>query len=193
MLIIGVDPSLTATGLALLRPPVPTTGGIADIASWDVTTVASKPSQNPDPHRGMDGRMYSIVSKVSEFTAINIGGKEPVTLTVVEGPAFAKNNGMAHERAGLWWRLYALLSAWGPVLVVPPTIRAKYATGKGNAGKDEVLLAASKAYPDAGFTDNNQADAVVLAAIGARMLDYPVDHGFMSAPRMAALKSLSLF
>jgi Holliday junction resolvasome RuvABC endonuclease subunit len=60
-------------------------------------------------------------------------------------------------------------------VVVAPTQRAKYASGKGNASKDTVLLAVAARYPSVGVTDNNQADALVLAAMGARHLGHPVE------------------
>src|SRR5690606_34094716 len=97
-------------------------------------------------------------------------------LIVMEAPAFSKNNGMAHERAGLWWKIYEAVTGYSVhVLVVKPNLRAKYATGRGNAGKDEVMLAASRRYPDAEITNNNEADAVALAAMGARLMAEPVD------------------
>ena len=61
------------------------------------------------------------------------------------------------------------------MLVVPASSRAKYATGRGNAGKDEVLLAVSRRYPHAPIVNNDQADAVALAAMGARLLGEPIE------------------
>lgn len=45
-----------------------------------------------------------------------------------------------------------------PYADIPPTCRAKYATGKGNAGKDAVIQQAALKAGHA-FGDNNQADA----------------------------------
>ena len=74
---------------------------------------------------------------------------------------------------------------------VPPSCRAKYATGKGNAGKDEVLLAASRRYPHAPIVGNDDADAVVLAAIGARLLGEPVEDS-LPKTHLDALAKLTL-
>lgn len=113
-------------------------------------------------------------------------------MVIIEAPAYSKNIGMAHERAGLWWMLYAAAGAvmHGDPLVIKPNLRAKYATGNGNAGKDEVMLAASRRYADAPIRNNNEADAVVLAAMGARLAGMEVD----SVPKThaAALKTLMM-
>ena len=89
-------------------------------------------------------------------------------------------------------KLESSLAASGvEVLPVPPAVRAKYATGKGNAGKDEVLLAASRRYPHAPIVGNDDADAVVLAAIGARMLGEPIEDS-LPKTHLDALARLSL-
>jgi crossover junction endodeoxyribonuclease RuvC len=62
-----------------------------------------------------------------------------------------------------------------PVVEVAPALLKKYATGKGNAGKDEVLAAAIRRYPMANITCNDIGDAVVLAAMGARHLGEPIE------------------
>ena len=51
-----------------------------------------------------------------------------------------------------------------------PQSRAKYATGRGNAPKDQVLAATIKRYPHLDIIDNNAADAVLLASAGLRVL-----------------------
>lgn len=177
MLIVGIDPSLTATGVAVLQ---------VESRLWAVHTVASRPVRSAVPaDLSMMKRMNSIRDKVE-----TLPGLAP-TLAVIEAPAFSKNNGMAHERAGLWWKLYELAAVtWGvPVVVVKPNVRAMYATGKGNAGKDEVMLAVPRRYPDVQITNNNECDAVVLAAMGARLKGNPVDA--LPATHLRAMKTIS--
>ena len=95
---------------------------------------------------------------------------------VVEQPAYSQTGGSHHDRSGLWWLIVATLREWGfDVVEVTPGGVKKYATGKGNASKDQVLAAVVKRYPQADITDNNIADAWVLAAMGARALGYEVD------------------
>lgn len=62
-----------------------------------------------------------------------------------------------------------------PIVIITPSQRAKYATGKGNASKDAVLLAVARRYPTVEVTDNNEADALVLAAMIARLAGRPIE------------------
>lgn len=189
MLIIGVDPSLTSTGLAALTTWA--TGPLSDGPHWDVRTVHSSAPKVPTEYAQLK-RMQLLVSQVDGILdqVCQQAGPRTIDLAVIEAPAFSKNNGMAHERAGLWWLLFhALTQRACPVLVIKPNLRAKYATGRGNAGKDEVMLAASRRYPTAAITNNNESDAVVLAAMGARMRGEPVDQ--VPAGHQAAMKTLA--
>ncbi len=63
------------------------------------------------------------------------------------------------------------------MVAVPPNLRAKYATGRGNAGKDEVLLAVAHRWTHVCQPDGNDtADALVLASMGADHLGHPPVH-----------------
>jgi len=167
MRVIAIDPSLSGTGLSLL------VAGAAP--QWSVDTVKIEISKNPDLARAEFGRMESISEAVRQWTIDEMDG-ERLDLAVIESPAYSRSMGKSHERSGLWWMLYGELVEFKiPVLVVRPNLRAKYATGKGTSSKDEVLLAASRRYPDVAMRNNNEADAVVLAAMGARFLGAPVD------------------
>ena len=44
-----------------------------------------------------------------------------------------------------------------------------------------MLLAVAKRYPHVDVQDNNQADALVLAAIGARLAGHPIEDGLPKA------------
>ncbi|NUS59160.1 MAG: hypothetical protein HOV66_30530, partial [Streptomycetaceae bacterium] len=67
------------------------------------------------------------------------------------------------------------LIAWGHEVVEVTTGGVKkYATGKGNAGKDEVLAAVVRRYPDVEVSNNNEADALVLRAMGCDHLGQPL-------------------
>jgi crossover junction endodeoxyribonuclease RuvC len=182
VIVVGIDPSLTATGIAVLD---------TNNRDWHVSTVKSAPVSGGE--LGMHRRMSRIVASVTqELDAYARPTPDMISLFVIEAPAFSKNNGMAHERAGLWWQLYgslALYSAYTPILVIKPNVRAKYATGRGNAGKDEVLLAASRRYAECAITNNNEADAVVLAAMGARHKTIPIEPE-LPLSHIAAMRTL---
>ena len=178
MIVFGIDPSLTSTGVAFVDT--------ADRLTVGVGRVQSKGGRADSwPVRAT--RIGRLADRVAAETPAG------ARLAVIEAPSLAQRNaGAAHDRAGLWWGIYHRLTAAGvPVLPVPPSCRAKYATGKGNAGKDEVLLAASRRYPHAPIVGNDDADAVVLAAIGARMLGEPIEDS-MPKTHLDALARLSL-
>ena len=113
---------------------------------------------------------------------------------MLEAPSYGSATGSQHDRSGLWWMTYhrIVASTVGvTVLPVAPTVRAKYATGKGNASKDAVLAAAVRRYPDIDITGNDIADAVILMAIGCRLLGKPIDDP-MPATHLAALDKIQL-
>lgn len=168
----GVDASLTNTGIA-----------VYDTASaeYSITSVPSTSSGNLLSERG--NRLEKIASKVLDFIGTD------VELVAIEGPAFSSNTGKVWDRAGLWWYIVKLLIREGiEVVEIPPTTRAKYATGKGNAGKDEVLLAVSRGYPLADIKNNDEADAVVMCAIAARLAGSPIEEDLPKTKLDAMLK-----
>lgn len=89
---------------------------------------------------------------------------EGTDLVVLEGYSFA-SRGRQHAtgelggvvRLALWERAV-------PVVEVPPSSLKKYATGKGNSGKDQVLAAAIRRLGFKGH-DHNEADALWLLAM----------------------------
>jgi Holliday junction resolvasome RuvABC endonuclease subunit len=116
-----------------------------------------------------------------------------VDLVVVEGPSYGSQAGPVrqsghHERAGLWWLVtHALWARETQVVVMPPASLKRYATGRGNAGKDDVLREVTKRF--AWFTgDNNEADALILAAAGGDWAGTPMVT--MPAAHRAAIAAL---
>lgn len=147
--VTGIDLSLTATGVSTLH---------LDSGTWK--TVTFKPPSKLD---GLD-RMDWITDRV---LAHCFEGE----LAVMEGPAFGAAGRGQHERGGLWWIVLRLLrNRRSPTAVAPPTNVKKYATGKGGASKDEVMLHTARRFP-AFDGDNNAADALWLAAMGAEHLN----------------------
>jgi crossover junction endodeoxyribonuclease RuvC len=93
---------------------------------------------------------------------------------VIEGLAFSRTTGHAMTRAGLWWMVVHRIDQIGmPYAVMTPTGRARYATGKGNAGKADVMREVARRYPDFQGGED-EADALVLAAAGADHLGTPI-------------------
>lgn len=155
--VVGLDLSLTSTGVVIVD------GGVA--VTRLVRSSGAKSATLTQRAVRIDRLASSIVAGVP-FGA----------LVVVEQPAYGQTTGSHHDRSGLWWLVTRalILGGWTVVEVTPGGLK-KYATGKGNASKDTVLAAVVKRYLDIDVTDNNIADALVLAAMGARHLGTPIE------------------
>jgi len=163
--VIGIDLSLTSTGVADI-----------DDEGIRLHRIQSKGSKDATLLQRLD-RAQTIVDSIGSVIGAR-GLREP-GLFVVEGPSYGSITGSQHDRSGLWWLLVSFLlggfeGRWR-VAEVPPTTRARYATGRGNAAKDEVLAAVVRRYPEVEVTGNDTADSLVLAAMGARHLGTPID------------------
>ncbi len=154
--VLGLDLSLTCTGMAG--------------RDW---TRALKP-----------GKLTGL-ERIRWIQAVIVDEATDATLVALEGPSYGSGTqgrqSGHHERAGLWWMVRDALDRCDiPIAVVPPALRAKYATGRGNAGKADVMAEVARRYP--WFTGGeDEADALVLAAmaadhLGAPMADMPAAH-----------------
>jgi crossover junction endodeoxyribonuclease RuvC len=156
MRVLGIDPSLTATGVAL--------------PDGTVATVAVKLSKGGRlKHVRESDRLIAIRDRVACLL-------DDVDLVVVEGYSYGSGF-QAHQLGELGGVLRVLLTEAGVAWVeVAPTRVKRYATGKGNAGKADMLLAAQCA--GVATTDHNAADAWWLRAVGVHALTGdPVDGG----------------
>lgn len=73
-----------------------------------------------------------------------INSLQKLDSVIIEGYSFASRNSQAHSIGELGGVIRLLL--WEleiPCVVIPPTSRAKFATGKGNASKNEVISSIS--------------------------------------------------
>jgi len=109
-------------------------------------------------------------------------------MVVIEGYSFGSGH-RAHNMGELGGVVRLALFEKGRVLaVVPPSSRAKYATGKGNAPKEQVLAEAIRRLKYEGH-DNNEADAMWLLAMAADQYDAPY-RVVVPAGHRVALKSI---
>ncbi|MEU2730070.1 hypothetical protein ABZ650_20370 [Streptomyces griseoviridis] len=150
--VAGLDISLTGTGVATL-------GG---------TTRIPTKGRRKDTILERHTRLKHIATTVLEAVG-------DVDLACVEGPvSYSTPGGSTWDRGGLWWRIVAALLERGiPVAVIPPTTRAKYATGSGASRKVAVLEAAQHRY-GAVLESDDEADALVLRAMGLHWLEQPL-------------------
>lgn len=148
--VIGLDLSITATGIALV--------------DGETFTVAGKASEG-------DRRLATIALTVRSHTWHDDRGPLADLVVIEDLPVHAHAAGitaMVHGAARL-----ALLGAGIPYVLVPPATLKKYATGKGNADKTAMAIAALK-RTGREFTDDNQCDAWWLRAAGLQALGHPV-------------------
>ncbi len=144
MHIVGIDASLTGTGIAYLqdrREPV-------------TEVIRSRKS-------GVE-RLIEIRDQVRSHLPF-------ADLVVIEGYSFASAN-QAHQMGELGGVLRVMLAeAYVQWIEVPPSQVKKFATGRGNAKKEEMAVAIFKRWGRE-FATNDEADAFVLAKIGEAFL-----------------------
>lgn len=167
--VLGIDTSLTATGLARVTVQGVDADGVAvgvDIA----TATVGAPKPGPDKSKkAMARRVNALIDQVEgAFDA-------DIDLVAMEGLAYGAKGDSAWVLPWVFGRVVELAERHQrPLVIVGTTARAKYATGKGNADKDTVLLAAARRWPEAGLTNNNEADALIVAAVGCHYLGCPL-------------------
>lgn len=161
--VLGLDLSLTSTGMAMIE------GG----KLVGVDSVKTK-GKRADTIEDRAKRLRHIADVIVEFVRA-----DQTDLIVIEAPSYGSRFGSAHDRSGLWWIVTeALITAGFQVALVAPQTRAKYATGAGNSKKDIVLAHVIERYVSETtprISNDDEADAVALAAMGARFLGEPVE------------------
>jgi len=164
MNLMGLDLSLTSTGYSINGK----TGFIA--------TKAKGPE-----------RLTRISNEI-----IDIAYANPLDVVILEGYSFASRNSQAHSIGELGGVVRMRLWQSGiPYIEVPPTCRAKFATGKGNASKNEVIssISARTGIVWSGPGADDMCDAWILeqmglAYIGESSYDWP-------ELNMSSLKSIN--
>lgn len=168
MNVVGVDPSLTGTGLAAVYE----TPGMS---SFD--RIETKPTGRDLESRRQ--RLVGIVERVAWFVTVH----RPA-LVVIESPSFgSRSKGAAvYERAGLYWLTVDAIARLGhgyrcEVIEAAPTQRAKYATGNGSASKVSVVERTLAEHPQLARKthSDDEIDAYVLGSIGRRVLGIQTD------------------
>ena len=145
MKILGLDLSLTSTGYSLNG----------------VTGIISTKQKGP-------ARLSHVTNSVANLCLEN-----QIECVIVEGYSFGSRNSQAHSIGELGGCVRMRLWDMGlPFVDVPPTSRAKFATGKGNAGKTEVISAISSktGMIFSGGGADDECDAWVLEQMGITKL-----------------------
>lgn len=137
MILAGFDLSLTSSGVSI---------------AGCTRTVSSK-------HKGVE----RLADLRQQFT--QICRESQVECVIVEGYSFASRNSQAHSIGELGGVIRLMLFDLSiPFVEVPPTSRAKFATGRGNASKGEVIsaISAKTGLVFTGAGGNDECDAWVL-------------------------------
>lgn len=154
MIVAGIDPSLTATGINI-----------------NIDGQPEKPVRIGYP--GRDGasdadRARRCVALVREIT-VYVRKFKP-DLVMVESPAYGQSLPSTCDRNFLWLALVHEFAVVGPMAYarVTPTCRAQFATGKGHAPKQLVIDAVNDWWPHLNLAkkQDNEADATVIATMG---------------------------
>lgn len=200
MRVAGIDISLSSTGLAIIDDN--------DVVPISTRRIVSEPVRRPDGLAPSLLDRQTRLRSVEDRIMVRLGMCPPGTrgidrlpdLVLVEGPSLGSTGGqMAHESAGNWHRIVSRLFDLGiPVAEVSPPQVKQYATGSGSTQgktkvtKQMVISAVQAAYGDVGaaITQNDEADALVLAAMAARYCGRPVESFPLPAANLAALKKI---
>jgi crossover junction endodeoxyribonuclease RuvC len=181
--VVGVDLSLTATGLA-----------------WpDRTMVHGRDGLTTLPISTRGQALCTLADELVRQVGIGPGAQhmaDPApwapTLVVIENLPTGRTAGgtVSTEKGYVWWEFVRQCTLPGlssaSLIEVTPSVIKKYATGNGNANKREMIAAVRELFPwleirktgkrgmPLGTYDDNKADAVVLCAIGCELLGHPL-------------------
>lgn len=134
---MGLDLSLTSTGVSV--------GGAT-------RSIKSK-------NRGTK-RLVEIRDEI-----VKIVKSERIEIVAIEGYSYASQYSQAHSIGELGGVVKVAVKELGlPVVTIPPTCRAKFATGKGNSSKMDVMnaITVKTGIPFSGSDGNDKCDAWIL-------------------------------
>lgn len=155
--VIGLDLSLTATGLAAVTSD-----------AFTVTTVGSV-GRRGDTLADRDRRLVDLTRRIGLF----LQDWDDYALAVLEGPSVMSKGGSNWDRAGLWWLVVQMLDP-ARTAVAAPTVVKKWAAGRGNADKAAVAVGVARLWDQFECESDNEADALALASMGAQKIGMPV-------------------
>ncbi len=164
--VVGIDVSLTSTGLATIHPD-----GQADVSRATSTGKA-------------DATLEQRYLRIDLLASIIVEAVPPGAIVGIEG-SVAHAPGNPHDRSWLWGLVVTHLKRRGhPVTEFAPAQIKMYATGSGSANKDAVVAATVRRYPDADLRNNDEVDAFNMAAMLRRHLGAPIETKDMPADNL---------
>jgi len=179
--VVGVDPSLTSTGIARLTVTPTGDPDRPGIVAGTFTCHLGEPGGDTDTVRQRWHRLDALADRVVDECASAL-------LVAVEAPPYGiQGQRGVIDSAGFRWLLYdRLLSAGRTVVEVNVTAVKIYATGRGNTSgptkvtKADMVAAVRATYGrvfdiPSGRGAGDVADAVTLAALAARATGLAID------------------
>lgn len=134
---MGLDLSLTSTGISV---------------NGSTRSIRSK-------NKGIE-RLIEIKDGI-----LAVAQAESVGIVAIEGYSYASQYSQAHSIGELGGVVKVAIRGMGlPMVIIPPTCRAKFATGKGNSGKLDVVasITAKTGLLFTGADGNDRCDAWIL-------------------------------
>ncbi|QFG13963.1 RuvC-like resolvase [Mycobacterium phage Rhinoforte] len=172
--ILGIDTSLTGTGLA--RAVLPDVQRGVDMprewpAQVDLATVGASKPKKGDTWLARSRRVHEVLDGIAG--ALDDGHYDAVGL---EELAYGAKGDAVVVLHWLWGEVVNLVRLRDiPLYLVNVSGVKKFATGNGNAKKDEVMLAMANRFPQYAIKDNNQSDALVVCMMTARHCGVPFE------------------
>jgi Holliday junction resolvasome RuvABC endonuclease subunit len=153
MIVAGIDPSLTGTGIAIHQDGTP-------IALHKIGYPGRDGASDTDRARRVVALRHEIVAYVRQFKP---------HIVIIESPAYASILGSACDRHGLWHYLVHEFGVAGPERYagVAPKCLKRFVTGNGNASKELVTAEVTTWWPHRQLRNDNIADAEGLATMGS--------------------------
>ncbi|AYB70550.1 RuvC-like resolvase [Mycobacterium phage Serendipitous] len=171
MRILGIDTSLAATGLARIDvQPIEDENPLAAYIAVVATVGAPKPTKDKSK-RAMARRVNALIEQIEAC----FEGDDRPDAVGMESLAFGARGESAWVLPWIFGRVIELCEKHDvPLQVVATSARAKFATGKGNSNKQQVLAAMIKLFPEADVSNDNEADALAVGATICHQLGHPI-------------------
>jgi len=168
--IVGLDLSLTSTGIAVLTPCA---NGVRPIRLRSVGEDGRRDDDYQRRSRRVRAQASAVLRTVMDATD---GGH--IALVVLEGPIYAgKLLPSYFDRAGLFHGVYGAFDARDvPIAVIPNNTGHQFVTGRArpaDSKKSDIVEEAAKWWPNGPRVHNSdEADALGLAVMGAMHLGH---------------------
>jgi len=166
--IIGIDPSLRSTGVAVLKYD-PDTGTIDCVDN----TAIQVPAHDSHPV-AVVLRIQAIINRLKGFIETYERDRIPIIGFAVESPSLGSRAGRIAELGALFYYIVDMIVSYkdkvNRLYIITPSTMKKVVTGSGNAQKNVVQERVEELF-GTDFPSNDIADAAGLAYTALLFLD----------------------